>query len=141
MTVATGSFCNPPVLAMSGREYMARKIWITPAPGETCPNTETSGGRNYFNHSVNISNVNITNIYRNARARNGISGIAAHDFQNGRFNSVMRVNGNQIRDAGLVRGQMPFTPNNANMRFSDRQVANVPRTSQNARFFTHQQPT
>src|SRR5204863_348503 len=72
---------------------------------------------------------------------NGISGVAAHDFQNGRFNSVMRVNGNQIRDAGLVRGQMPFTPNNANMRFSDRQVANVPRTSQNARFFTHQQPT
>src|SRR5205823_748110 len=75
-----------------------------------------------------------------ARARNGISGVAAHDFQNGRFNSVMRVNGNQIREAGLVRGQMPFAPNTANMRFSDRQVANIPRSSQNTRFFAHQQP-
>jgi hypothetical protein len=99
------------------------------------------GSRNYGNRSLNITNINISNTYRNARVRNGINGVGAHDFQNGRFNSIMRVNGNQVRDAGLVRGQMPFTPNSANTRFSDRQVTNVPRSSQNARFFTHQQPT
>src|SRR5439155_17197040 len=44
------------------------------------------------------------------------------------------------REVGLVRGQMPIAPNNSNLRFSDRQVTAIPRTNENARFFTHQQP-
>lgn len=118
--------------------------WVPLAPYETFRpwwGRGYYGSRNYANRSFNITNVNISNTYRNARTPNGVSGVGAHDFQNGRFNSVMRVNSNQIREAGLVRGQMPFTPGSANMRFSDRQVTNIPRTSQNSRFFTHQQPT
>jgi FecR protein len=93
----------------------------------------------YFNHQVNITNVNITNVYRNSRV-NGISSVGFHDFQNGRFNNVARWNGSQIRDAGMIRGQMPFAPSNQNLRFSDRNVASIPRTNGNARFFTHQAP-
>src|SRR5215831_6168375 len=40
----------------------------------------------YFNHQVNITNANITNVYRNSRF-NGISSVGYQDFQNGRFNN------------------------------------------------------
>src|SRR2546423_14328279 len=43
-TGVTGSFCNPPVPAMLGRAFTARRIWIMPAPGGTCPSMEMSGG-------------------------------------------------------------------------------------------------
>ena len=93
-----------------------------------------------FERNFNITNVNITNIYRNARVANGVSGMNAGDFRSGRFNNVSRVSGGQIREAGLVRGQMPIGPTNANLHFSDRAAANIPRTNENTRFFTHQQP-
>jgi hypothetical protein len=65
-----------------------------------------------------------------------------HDFQNGRFNSIARMNGTQIGTAGAVRGAMPFNPTAQNMRFSDRQATSVPRmTTANTRFFTHQTPS
>jgi hypothetical protein len=89
---------------------------------------------------VNITNVNITNIYRNSQFRNGISAVAAHDFQSGRFNNVIRTSGSQVGSVGVVRGQMPFTAGSQNMRFSDRQATSIPRGNNNARFFTHQQP-
>jgi FecR protein len=96
-----------------------------------------SGG--YVNRQVNIVNVNITNVYRNSRF-NGVSAVGFHDFQNGRFNNVGRFNGTQIREAGLIRGQMPFTPGGQNLRFSDRNIGNVPRVNDNGRFFRHQSP-
>ena len=89
---------------------------------------------------MNITNVNITNVYRNANYRNGISAVAANDFQGGRFNNVMRTSGAQVGSAGVIRGQMPFTAGSANQRFSDRQATVVPRGNANARVFTHQQP-
>ena len=93
-----------------------------------------------FNRSINITNVNITNVYRNAQFRNGISAVAAHDFQNGRFNNVIRTSGAQVGSAGVIRGQMPFTAGAQNLRFSDRQATAIPRGTQNTRFFTQQQP-
>jgi hypothetical protein len=89
---------------------------------------------------MNITNGNISNIYRNANYRNGISAVAANDFQSGRFNNVMRTSGAQVGSAGVIRGQMPFTAGSANQRFSDRQATVVPRSNENARVFTHQQP-
>ena len=102
-------------------------------------------GRGYagggFNRSMNITNVNISNVYRNARYRNGISAVAAGDFQGGRFNNVMRTSGAQVGAAGVIRGQMPFTAGSANMRFSDRAATVVPRgNATTSRAFTHQQP-
>ena len=101
-------------------------------------------GRGYygggFNRGMNISNVNITSVYRNANYRNGISAVAANDFQSGRFNNVMRTSGAQVGTAGVIRGQMPFTAGSANMRFSDRQASVVGRSNGNTRVFTQQHP-
>jgi len=95
----------------------------------------------YFNRTnINITNVNITNIYRNARVGNGVSGMRTADFQAGRFSNMQRVAADQFRTAGLVRGQMPIAPTNAHLQFANRPVANIPRSSENTRFFAHQQP-
>ena len=76
------------VLAMSvGFLWLPSRFSIPGGVGDS------AGG---FNRSVNITNVNITNVYRNARFRNGISAVAAHDFQSGRFNNVIRTSGSQI---------------------------------------------
>src|SRR5262249_16249602 len=50
-------------------------------------------GRNVFERNINITNVNVANTYRNARVRNGISGVSAGDFRSGRFNSIGRYSG------------------------------------------------
>ena len=97
-----------------------------------------SGG--YSNRSINITNVNITNNYRNARYENGVHGVGAADFQNGRFNNVTHMNGSQIQNAGAINGRMPFTGGAQNMRFTDRQVGAVPQTNGNTRFFRQQTP-
>ena len=96
-------------------------------------------GRNVFNN-VNITNVNVTSVYRNARVTNGISAVTAADFRGGRFNNVSRVSAAQVRDAGLIRGQVPIAPTNANLHYSNRTVGSIPRTSENTRFFSRQQP-
>jgi hypothetical protein len=116
--------------------------WVPLAPFEVFHPWWGRGyyGNRGFNRSMNITNLNISNVYRNANYRNGISAVAANDFQGGRFNNVMRTSGAQVGSAGVIRGQMPFTAGSQNMRFSDRQAGVVPRSSQNARFFTHQQP-
>jgi hypothetical protein len=115
--------------------------WVPLAPFEVFrPWWGRGFGREGFNRSVNITNINIGNTFRNARFNNGINAVGVHEFQNGRFNNVQRFNGSQIREAGLVRGQMPIAPSSANLRFSDRQATAIPRSNENARFFTHQQP-
>jgi hypothetical protein len=93
----------------------------------------------FFNRNVNITNVNITNIYRNARVANGVAAVRAVDFQQGRFNNISRMAGTQIREAGLVRGQLPVAPGAANLRYSNRAVSNVPRSLENVRFFSRNQ--
>jgi hypothetical protein len=99
------------------------------------------GRAGYINRNLNISNGNIANIYRNAGYRNGITAVGGADFQGGRFGNVSHLTGSQIRDASVVRGGMPIAPGAANLRFSDRQIANAPRTSANTHFFTRQQPS
>jgi hypothetical protein len=88
---------------------------------------------------VNITAANIAGTYRNARVANGVSSVSAGDFAQGRFNSVARMNGSSIHDAGLVRGQLPIAPSAANLRFSNRTVANVPHSSENMHFFGQNQ--
>jgi hypothetical protein len=101
-----------------------------------------AGFRNpaYFNRGVNVANVNVSNIYRNARAANGISSVTAGDFRQGRFGSISRTTGSQIREAGLVRGQLPVAPSAASLRYSNRAVAAIPRSSDNAHFFSRSTP-
>ncbi len=93
--------------------------------------------------NVNITNVNITNVYRNARVMNGVTAMNANDFAAGRFGShnLMRVSGNQLGQAGLVRGMLPVAPGNNSLRFSDRRVGRIPPSmGGQQRFFSHNQP-
>jgi hypothetical protein len=117
--------------------------WVPLAPYEVLHPWWGRGyyGSNRFNRSVNITNVNITNVYRNSRFNGGVSAMRVNDFQTGRFNNVLRMNGNQIRDAGAVHGQLPFAPGNNATRFTDRQAAVIPRNTGNTRFFRQQQPS
>ncbi len=101
------------------------------------------GGTNINNTTI-VNNTNITNIYRNARVNNGITAVNATDFGRARI-----TNGNLIRmsqaDLGrvnLVRGQLPVTPSRESLALSDRAVrtANLPRVSDNQRFFSKRQP-
>ena len=117
--------------------------WVPLAPYEVFHPWWGRGyyGRPFNQANVNITNVNVTNVYRNARVTGGVNAVGVNDFQAGRFNNMIRPNGSQIGTAGAIRGMMPLTPSSANLRFSDRQAAMVPRTnSANTHFFTHQTP-
>ena len=117
--------------------------WVPLAPYEVFHPWWGRGfyGVNRFNRTVNVTNVNITNVYRNSRVNYGVSAVGVNDFQNGRFNHVSRMTGNQIGQVGAVQGHLPLAPGNASMRFTDRQAAVVPRSTENTRFFRQQQPT
>ena len=88
---------------------------------------------------VGVTSANILASYRNARVANGVRGVSAADFAAGRFGNISRVGGEQMRNAGLVRGPLPVAPTAANLRYSSRAVTNVPRSSENVRFFSHNQ--
>lgn len=110
--------------------------WVPLAPYEVL---HPWWGRGFYGRpGVAIGNVNIASTFRNARVAGGISGMGAADFRSGHFSGIGRVSADQVRSAGLVRGQMPVAPSNANLRFSDRQGGAVPRASGNTRFFSHQ---
>jgi hypothetical protein len=95
-----------------------------------------------FGTNVALTNVNVVNVYRNARVVNGISAVGVHDFQAGRFNNVARLSGAQIGTVGSVRGVVPFRPSTGNMRFADRQPTVTARMNAgaNTHFFAHQAP-
>jgi hypothetical protein len=115
--------------------------WVPLAPYEMFYPWWGRGFYGGFNRGLNITNVNITSVYRNARVANGISGVSRADFGAGRFNNIGRFSGGQIGQAGLVRGAMPIAPTSANLRFSNHALTSVPRSSANTHFFAHQQPT
>jgi FecR protein len=110
--------------------------WVPLAPFETFRPWWGGGFAGGLNRGVNITNANVTALYRNARVSNGISGVAAGDFTAGRFSNVQRVSGSQVQTAGLVNGRVPLNPSVASRRFSDRAVANVPRPTANTQFFS-----
>ena len=94
-----------------------------------------------FNNTTIVNNVNITNVYRNARVNGGLTGVSTAGFgqHNARF---VGVSGQQIGNAGLVRGMAPVTPDRASLRFADRQVnAGAFPQTRNERFFSHNQPS
>ncbi len=104
-----------------------------------------SGYRNstYIDNSVHVvNNVNITNVYKNARINNAVTAVNAGDFTRGRAGNVVRVSDNEMRGAGLIRGQVPLAPDRASLRMADREVGRtaIPRTSDDARFFSRRQP-
>jgi hypothetical protein len=96
----------------------------------------------FFNRGINVTNINVTNAYRNVRVANGVIGVSAADFRAGHFNNIARFSGSQLQNAGLVRGQLPVAPTAASLRYSSRATAYTPRTSvNNVRFFSHNAPS
>ena len=43
-----------------------------------------------------VNNVNITNVYRNARVNNGVTAVSGTDFASGRFNNVVKLSDNDM---------------------------------------------
>ena len=85
-----------------------------------------------------VNNVNIVNVYHNARFTNAVGGVRAADFGRGAVNSrgMVRASQADLARAGSVRGAMPFTPSSNSRRFSDASVSTrgAPQTSPNMRF-------
>ena len=114
--------------------------WCPLAPFETYHPWYGRGWGHGGYGNTNITNVNILNntninrVYRNAMY--GATAVNAGQFLNGGTRYV-RVAGDQLRNAALVRGQLPLTPTVNNLRFSNRQTIAIPRTNfQASRFYT-----
>jgi hypothetical protein len=93
-----------------------------------------------LNRGAFVTSANVARVYRNARVANGVASVTAADFRQGRFGNISRTTGSQIHDAGLVRGQLPVAPTAASLRYSNRAVASIPRSSENAHFFSRSTP-
>ena len=112
--------------------------WVALAPFERFHPWWGHGwnGRNIFENSRLVNNVNIMNTYRNARVANGITGVAAGQIgrRGGAFGSF---SGSQVRNAGAVRGLPPIAPGRESLALSNRTASgNYPQTA-NRQFFSH----
>jgi hypothetical protein len=98
-------------------------------------------GGGYINNSVNIvNNVNITNVYRNARVVNAVTGVDRDGFGRGVPGSLMRVSDREFTRASLVRGALPVAPGRESLRFAEREVGRVAESRGGDRFFSRRQP-
>jgi hypothetical protein len=99
------------------------------------------GGR-YVDNSVRIvNNVNITNVYRNSRVVNGVTGADHGDFIRGGRGRA--IGNDELRGgrARLVQGALPVTPGRESLRLADREVRNVPVARATPdRFYSRRQP-
>ena len=101
-----------------------------------------AGYRNpaFFNRGASVTSVNAASVYRNARIARAVSTVPADSFRQGHFSQISHATAAQIREAGLVRGPLPVAPSAANLRYSNRTVGSVPRSTENVRFFSHSTP-
>ncbi len=93
----------------------------------------------YIDNSINIvNNVDITNIYRNARINNGVTAVNAGEFGRGSVRNVYRTSSSELRRANLIRGQLPVVPRAASLRMADRKVraSGLPSSTNGSRFYT-----
>jgi hypothetical protein len=91
--------------------------WVPIGPRE--PFFAWWGRRGGFNRGI-VGNVNITNVYRNARF-NGVTGVGSAQFgrHTGQF---VGVHANQLGQTGMVRGALPLNPDRSSMHFTNRSV-------------------
>jgi hypothetical protein len=114
--------------------------WVPLAPFEVFRPWWGRGfvGGGFYSRTTIVNNVNVFNTYRNARVVNGVTAVNSRDFSAGRFGrgSFVSPSAGDLRSAGMVNGRLGITPTRTATHFSDRAVANVPRTNANQRFFT-----
>ncbi len=109
--------------------------WVPLAPFEVC---HPWWGRGFYggyrsgffgNHTTIVNNINVVNSYRNARFAGAVTGVNAGEFgRGGRFRSV---DGNQIQQAGLVRGVLPVVPDRSSLRVTDRSAGSFRQSNVN----------
>ncbi|HEX3879563.1 MAG TPA: DUF6600 domain-containing protein [Bryobacteraceae bacterium] len=88
-----------------------------------------------------VTNVNVYSTFRNARALNGVSGVTGEGFRGGHFGGITHLGQEQVRTAGLVRGQMPIGPSAANLHYSGAATTPYrPGAAGASHFFQHQAP-
>ena len=81
----------------------------------------------YIDNSVRIvNNVQIVNIYRNARVTNAISGVDGEGFVRGGRIQSLRLSEVEATRASLVQGPLPVVPARESVRFADRPVRVAP---------------
>ena len=77
---------------------------------------------NFVNqHTTIINNTNITNIYRNARVRDGVTVVRGDDFVRGHAGRPLRLGGEELQRASMARGAVPFAPSRESLRLADRE--------------------
>lgn len=114
--------------------------WVPLAPFEAFHPWYGRGFYGGFRGTTVVNNINITNVYRNARFTNGVTSMRAGEFgHTGVSNSTMvRASAADLRGAGAVRGQLPFAPSRQSTQFTNRTASTqgMPRSSENSRFFS-----
>ena len=102
-------------------------------------------GRNvYIDRSVNVvNNVNITNIYKNARMRDAVTVVDGGDFRAGRVRHLNDFDRNLLQNTTQVRGPVPVVPDRASLRYSDQPVrlGASDRAADQGRFYSRRQVT
>ena len=77
---------------------------------------------NIYNNIWVVNNYNIIDNYRNARVDGGARGVAAGQFGRNGGGRYDRVGETNLRNAGLMRGQLPASPARESLAFNDRRV-------------------
>ncbi|HBY64519.1 MAG TPA: hypothetical protein DEH78_32260, partial [Solibacterales bacterium] len=100
-------------------------------------------GRVFVDNRTIVNNINITNIYRNARIADSITAVEGADFSRGNAGRAIRVNADDLSRASLVRGALPVAPERESLRLADREVRNTPRGggAEEGRFFARREPS
>ncbi|BDC51720.1 hypothetical protein F183_A40350 [Bryobacterales bacterium F-183] len=124
--------------------------WVPLAPYEPCygwwgrKRYNSWGNGRFYNNTMIVNNINVVNVYRNARARNGITSVAAGDFGRNRVyaGNIVRGRFDDYRGAGVVRGNLPLVPDRgASLRLNDRGAGSFRgRGAENIRFAQTRQP-
>ena len=134
-------FWRPALVAFFGFGSWGNIGWVPLAPYETF---RPWYGRGYYGGyrnggiNINITNVNISNNYRNARINNGYTTVNSGSFGRGAVQNV-RVGRDQIANAGLVRGQVPIAPDRSSTRYNDRGSKVVGNSRDDQKFYSRGQ--
>jgi hypothetical protein len=99
-------------------------------------------GPGFYGHgfgAVNITrNVNVSNIYRNARVSNGVTSMASNQFGRAGVNGAtnIRAGAGDLARAGAVRGGMPIAPSRESTHFSNTAASSSLHSSENSHFYS-----
>jgi hypothetical protein len=83
-------------------------------------------------------NVNVTSVYRNARAANGVTSMASDRFGRAGVNGAtnVRAGASDLARAGAVRGAVPIAPSRESTHFSNTSASSSLHSSENSHFYS-----